>query len=136
MTTPYRVTHLTLRSEVFSDGFSEGQLRDIDDGFPSDSNPYTEDYDYLSDSDLEDASSCSGDDEEEPQGDDNKSSQRGPDNTGHTRKLRTDTPNDRPSSPSSDDKTEAQSDDRSSCFPLDSHRRSNSNLQRWTLKNG
>ena len=42
---------------MFSDGFSEGQLRDINEEFPSDSNPYTEYYDYLSDSDLEDGSS-------------------------------------------------------------------------------
>jgi len=39
---------------VFSDGFSEGRLKDIDESFPPDSLPYTEDYDYLSDSDLED----------------------------------------------------------------------------------
>lgn len=39
---------------MFSDGFSEGQIRDINEGFPSDSSPYTESYDYLSDSDLED----------------------------------------------------------------------------------
>jgi hypothetical protein len=39
---------------VFSDGFSEGQIRDINDGFPSDSNPYNGDYNYMSDSDLED----------------------------------------------------------------------------------
>jgi len=44
---------------VFSDGFSEGQTRDIDEEFPSDSHPYTEYYDYLSDSDLEDESSYS-----------------------------------------------------------------------------
>jgi len=40
--------------EVLSDGFSEGQTRDINGAFPSDSSPYTDDYDYLSDSDLED----------------------------------------------------------------------------------
>jgi hypothetical protein len=39
---------------VFSNGFSEGQARDIDEGFPPDALPYTESYDYLSDSDLED----------------------------------------------------------------------------------
>jgi hypothetical protein len=39
---------------VFSEEFSEGQMRDIDDGFPPDSNPYNDDYDYMSDSDLED----------------------------------------------------------------------------------
>jgi len=44
---------------VFSDGFSEGQTRDINGEFPTDSYPYTEHYDYLSDSDLEDGSCCS-----------------------------------------------------------------------------
>ena len=41
---------------MFSDGASEGQIRDINGEFPSDSHPYTENYDYLSDSDLEDVS--------------------------------------------------------------------------------
>lgn len=39
---------------MFSDGFLEGQTRNIDEEFPSDSFPYTDFYDYLSDSDLED----------------------------------------------------------------------------------
>jgi len=39
---------------VFSDSFSEGQERDINEGFPFDSVPYAEHYDYQSDSDLED----------------------------------------------------------------------------------
>jgi hypothetical protein len=39
---------------VFSDGFLEGQARNLNEDFPSESRPYTEDYDYLSDSDLED----------------------------------------------------------------------------------
>jgi len=34
-------------------------MKDIDGEFPSDSHPYTEDYDYPSDSDLEDESSYS-----------------------------------------------------------------------------
>ena len=60
---------------MFSDSFSEGQERDINDGFPSDSDPYAEHYDYLSDSDLEDesslseeedGSSCSDEEDEEP----------------------------------------------------------------------
>jgi len=51
---------------VFSDGFSEGQARDIDGGFPSGSLSYTDDYDYLSDSDLEDGSSCSEEEDEGP----------------------------------------------------------------------
>ena len=40
--------------KVFSDGFSEGQTKDIRSGFPTELSPYTEDYDYMSDSDLED----------------------------------------------------------------------------------
>ena len=44
---------------MLSDAFSEGQTRDINGESPSDSHPYTEHYDYLSDSDLEDGSSCS-----------------------------------------------------------------------------
>ena len=44
---------------MFSDAFSEGQKKDISGGFPSGSDPYTEHYDYPSDSDLEDGSSCS-----------------------------------------------------------------------------
>ena len=43
---------------MFSDSFLEGQIRDINDGFPPDSHPYAEHYDYLSDSDLEDESPC------------------------------------------------------------------------------
>ncbi|KAF9649997.1 hypothetical protein BDM02DRAFT_3268320 [Thelephora ganbajun] len=52
-------------STLFSDASSEGQTRDIDGGFPSDSQPYTEYYDYLSDSDLEDDPSCFEEEEEE-----------------------------------------------------------------------
>lgn len=40
-------------------------MRDINDGFPSRSRPHVEDYEYLSDSDLEDVWSFS-EDEEEP----------------------------------------------------------------------
>jgi len=40
-------------------------MKDINGGFPSDSHPYTDDYDYLSDSDLEDGHSCSEEEEEE-----------------------------------------------------------------------
>ena len=39
---------------MFSDGFSEGETRDINEEFPSDSPSHTNSYDYLSDSDLED----------------------------------------------------------------------------------
>ena len=51
---------------MFSDSFSEGRERDINEGFPSDFHPYTDHYDYLSDSDLEDESFCSEEDDEEP----------------------------------------------------------------------
>ena len=51
---------------MFSDSFLEGQERDIDEEFPSDSDPYTGHYDYQSDSDLEDDSSWSEEEEEEP----------------------------------------------------------------------
>ncbi|KAF9779860.1 hypothetical protein BJ322DRAFT_1086930 [Thelephora terrestris] len=55
-------------SALFSDRFSEGQARDINEGFPSDAVPHTEYYDYSSDSDLEDDLSCS-EDEEKPRED-------------------------------------------------------------------
>ena len=42
----------------------EGQTRNIDEGFPSGSSPYTDYYDYLSDSDLEDEISPSEEEEE------------------------------------------------------------------------
>ncbi|KAF9650014.1 hypothetical protein BDM02DRAFT_1689797 [Thelephora ganbajun] len=63
---------------LFSDAFSEGQTRDIDGGFPSDSHPYTEYYDYLSDSDLEDDPSCFEEEEEESAGDDSPGLLHGP----------------------------------------------------------
>ena len=49
---------------MFSDRFSEGQIKDINEEFPSDSLAYTDSYDYFSDSDLEDESPCSGEGEE------------------------------------------------------------------------
>ena len=39
---------------MFSNEFSEAQIRNINEGYSSDALPYTESYDYLSDSDLED----------------------------------------------------------------------------------
>ena len=62
-------------------------MRDINGEFPSESHPYTEDYDYLSDSDLEDGSSHS---EEESAG--------APENDG--RKLHSTTSLNHPSQPS------------------------------------
>jgi hypothetical protein len=44
-------------------------MRDINEGFPPDSTPYTDYYGYLSDSDLEDEYSCSDEDDEEPRED-------------------------------------------------------------------
>ena len=51
---------------MLSDRYSEGQTKDISEGFPSDADPHTEYYGYLSDSDLEVESSCSEEDEEKP----------------------------------------------------------------------
>ena len=39
---------------VFSNGYSEGEMKDINEGFPSDTPNFADGYDYLSDSDLED----------------------------------------------------------------------------------
>ena len=38
---------------VFSDRFSEGALKNLRDGFPPDEEPYTDSYEYSSDSDLD-----------------------------------------------------------------------------------
>ena len=46
----------------------EGQIRDINGGFPSDALPYTDSYDYLSDSDLGEESSSFGEYEEPTKG--------------------------------------------------------------------
>lgn len=39
---------------VFSNGYSEGEMKNLNEGFPSDTPHFAADYDYLSDSDLED----------------------------------------------------------------------------------
>jgi hypothetical protein len=44
-------------AQVFSNPFREGQIGNIDDRFPSNYHPYIDDYEYPSDSDLEDESS-------------------------------------------------------------------------------
>ena len=49
---------------MFSDAFSEGESKDINEGFPSDSSTI-EIYDYMSDSDLEDECSCSEEEDAE-----------------------------------------------------------------------
>jgi len=95
---------------VFSNSFSEGRERDINEVFPSHSDPYAEHYDYLSDSDLEDESSCSeGEDEESLEGE--RDSQRGPENTPN-RTVVTDPP-------SPVETSEAQNDNRSTPFTIE-----------------
>jgi len=57
---------------VLSDKYSEGQTKDISEGFPSDADPHTDYYGYLSDSDLEVESSCSEDEEKPSEEEDTK----------------------------------------------------------------
>jgi hypothetical protein len=122
---------------VFSDAFSEGQTRDINLGFPSDSHPYTEYYDYLSDSDLEDGSSCSDEEDEEPREDDDDSSQKKPEGAPDPQTSQTIVSDGPPPHPSSTETSEAQNNDRSTSFPVDRFRilvnpshRLNDDLQR------
>lgn len=51
-------------------------MKDIDDEFPPNSRPYNDEYDYLSDSDLEDEYSSSGEDEAPREGGGGPNSQR------------------------------------------------------------
>jgi hypothetical protein len=53
--------------EVFSEGFLEGQMMDM--ALPSDAVPHTDNYGYLSDSDLEDEPPCSEDEDQPHEGD-------------------------------------------------------------------
>ena len=117
MTILYRVIYLTVHPAVFSDGYSEGQLRDIGGGFPPDSDPYIEDYDYLSDSDLEDGSSHSED--EEGLQDGSGSWQQGLDGARDPESPQAIVPNNPPSRPLLVETTEVQNNDRSSCFSSD-----------------
>ena len=55
---------------VLSEGFLEAQTKDINEGFPPDTLDYIDDYDYFSDSDLEDEPSCSAEEDGGPAGDD------------------------------------------------------------------
>lgn len=96
---------------MFSDAFSEGQTRDINGRFPPNSNPYTEDYDYLSDSDLEDESSCSDEGDEDLPGTDCDSQQRCED-TPNQKASQTVIPDESLPHPSSVEITEAQNHDR------------------------
>ena len=63
----------------------EAQTKDIDEGFPSDTLDYIDDYDYFSDSDLEDEveedGGPAGDDEPEPQHSSQDSGSRVPSTT-------------------------------------------------------
>ena len=93
---------------MFSEGFSEGQTKDIDGKFPPDAHPYTEDYDYMSDSDLED--SISGEDEGDPH-----ECGSGPNlkKLGNTQGCQTDVSN---SPPPAVERIETQGDDKLSLF--------------------
>ena len=103
---------------MFSEGFSEGQTKNINDGFPLDSQSYTEDYDYTSDSDLED--SLSGEDEGEPHKDDSTPNSEKLENTQTPQADVSSGPSARPSSVEA---VETQDSDRSSpFFPLDIRR--------------
>lgn len=89
---------------MFSDGFSEGQQRDINGTFPSDSHPYTEYYDYLSDSDLEE-------EEEEPP-EDYRSRQKRLKDALDPRIVQTTISDTSPQYPSSVEPSEARNNDR------------------------
>ena len=94
---------------MFSDTFSEGQTGNINAGFPPDSRPYTEEYDYLSDSDLEDGSSWSDEEDEEPSGHD---SQRRHEDTSDQGTSQTVIPDKLLPHPSSVDISEVRNNDR------------------------
>ncbi|KAF9650003.1 hypothetical protein BDM02DRAFT_1689338 [Thelephora ganbajun] len=98
-------------STLFSNAFSERETGDINGGFPSDSHPYTEDYDHLSDSDLEDASSCFEENEEEPREDSNDNSPRLEDAL-DPQTSQTTTSDNPPPHPSSAETSEAQTNHR------------------------
>lgn len=88
-------------------------MRDINDGFPSGSHAHTEDYDYLSDSDLEDGSFSEGG-EEEHQEDGNGGSQQ---EFKQAETTGTITPDGQLACPSSAGTTEVQRIGRSSYLP-------------------
>ena len=67
---PKILSILQYRFKVLSEGFLEAQTKDINGGFPSDTLDYIDDYDYFSDSDLEDEPSCSAEEDGGPAGDD------------------------------------------------------------------
>ena len=89
-------------------------MGEIDGGFPSGSRPHAEDYDYLSDSDLEDA--CA--DEEEPQDGDDGSSQQRLENPEVMQAHQPVVSHSSPPGPLSAETIEPQNDDRSTPFPI------------------
>lgn len=89
-------------------------MGDIDGGFPSDSRPHAEDYDYLSDSDLEDA--CG--DEEEPQEYDDGNSQQRLESAEVMQAHQPVVSHSWPPGPSSAETIEPQNDNRSTPFPI------------------
>ena len=84
-------------------------MRDINGEFPSDSHPYTEYYDYISDSDLEGGSSCSEDEYVETLESDNLKLLSSPRDSAS--KVPSTTPLNHPPQPSAD-VSEVQTDDR------------------------
>jgi hypothetical protein len=98
---------------VFSDEFTEGRQHDVYGGFPADSQHYTDDYRYLSDSDLEDGSSYSGEDEEEPQRGDGGTSQRRDEKMGFAQEFHTVIPGDPSQPPSPAEEIESPDSNRS-----------------------
>ena len=103
---------------MFSDAFSEGQARDINAEFPSESSlPYTEVYDYLSDSDLEDECSCSEEEYAKAPESGNLKSSLGSRARGSDPQVPSTAPSKRPPRPSPNT-GEAQDDDRLASRPL------------------
>ena len=84
--------------------------------FPTDSHLYTEDYDYLSDSDLEDESSRSEGDEEPPETE--RNSQQSLEDSPDQRASETVLPDPPPPYPLSVEAREGRTDDRSTSFTI------------------
>lgn len=103
-------------------------MKDINDGFPPDSHSYTEDYDYMSDSDLEDEPFSEEGEAEPNEG--GSGPTQGPENAKDTKSPQTDVSNSPPSCPSSVEAIGAQDDKRSPPSPLDIHRPDYLELQR------
>lgn len=108
---------------MFSDGFSEGRTRDISGGFPSDSHPYTDHYDYLSDSDLEDETHCP----EEEDGEYDRNSQQSPAYAPDQESSRITISDDSSPCLPSVETSEAKNNERSTPLPIECFRSLNSN---------